>query len=121
MPDETNQTNDDTKVYVPVDPDPNRSQAVGTALTAAGFLALVSDPPTGDTTESAMTLIALVAERVTAAIAVLGIDTYVLGLILVGVGTLLNIYSLAKRPREHYLSKDEQVRRRQAEGTPATT
>jgi hypothetical protein len=33
----------------------------------------------------------------------------------------LNIYSLAKRPREHYLSKDEQVRRRQAEGTPATT
>ncbi len=117
MPPETTneQTNGDTKVYVPVDPDPNRSQAVGTALTAAGFVALASDPSTGDTVESAMTLMALLAERVTATLAILGIDTYVLGLILVGVGTLLNIYSLAKRPREHFLSKEEQVRRRQVQ------
>lgn len=111
MPDGENNQNSDTKSYPPVDPDPNYLQAGGTFLAAAGFAALASDPPAGDTADAAMFLTSWVTDLFSPAVAVLGMDTYILGLILVGLGVLLNIVSLAMRPREHYLSKDEQLRR----------
>ena len=100
--------------YFPMDPNPNYIQAAGTAMTGGGFLALASDPATGDTTyQSMMAFLAWANEMFMAALAILGMDLYTFGLILVGVGTLLNIISLWLRPREHFLSKNEQIRRRE--------
>ncbi|HVR95415.1 MAG TPA: hypothetical protein VMW27_02300 [Thermoanaerobaculia bacterium] len=99
--------------YFPMDPYPNYTQAVGTAMTGGGFLALAGDPATGDTSgQSMMAFLAWANELFMAALAILGLDLYTFGLILVGLGTLLNIISLWMRPREHFLSKLEQVRRR---------
>jgi hypothetical protein len=98
--------------YFPMDPNPNYLQAAGTAMTGAGFLALANDPSTGDTVEGAMALLDQAAELATTALAALGLDLYTWGLILVGLGTLFNIVSLWLRPREHFLSKAEQIRRR---------
>lgn len=99
--------------YFPMDPYPNYLQTAGTAMTGAGFLALANDPDTGETAESAMALLDQAVELATTALAALGLDLYTWGLILVGLGTLFNIVSLWLRPREHFLSKEEQVRRRQ--------
>jgi hypothetical protein len=102
-------TNDDNKIYPPVDPGPNYTQAVGTVTAAAGFGMVVMGPLPTDTVDQGM--MSWAADLFSSSLTSLGFcvpDSFAIGLGLIGVGIVLNFVSLAQRPRVHFLTRREQ-------------